>query len=86
MLEDDYVVLSAYSSHSSIGVFLLIGHSLNADVNLVLADDRGQLVVADIAIKSFEFWVAAVYVPNILAERVSFFQQLAPFLDDLKRF
>ena len=31
---------------------------------------------------SFEFRVAAVYVPNIPAEMVSFFRQLAPFIDD----
>ena len=56
VLEDDYVTLSAYGS---IGVSLLIGCSLNAAVNLVL-------------VKSFKFQVAAVYVPNITAERVFF--------------
>ena len=83
VLEDDYVVLSA--SSSSVGVSLLIGSSLNADVNLVLADDGGQLVVADVAVKSFEFQVVAVYTPNIPTERVSIFQWLAPFLDNPKR-
>ena len=85
VLENDYVNLSAYGSHSSVGVFLLIGRSLNADVNLVLADDGGRLVVADVAVKSFEFRVAEVYAPNIAAERVSFFRRLTPFVDDLKR-
>ena len=84
VLENDYVVLSAYSSHSSIGVSLLIGHSLNADVNLVLADDEGWLIVADVAFKSFEFQVAVVYAPNITAERVSFYWRLVLFLDNLK--
>ena len=69
------------SETTSTGVSLLIGHSLNADVNLVLADDGGQLIVANVAIKSFEFWVVVVYVPNIAVERVSFYQL---FLDDLK--
>ena len=41
--------------------------------------------MADVAIKSFEFWVVAVYVPNIAAKRHFFFQPLGPFLDDLKR-
>ena len=77
-------VLSAYCSRSSVGVSLLIGRSLNSYVNLVLADDRGRLVVADVAIKSFVFWVTAVYAPNIAAERVSFFRWLAPFLDNPK--
>ena len=85
MLEDDYVVLSAYDSRCSVGIFLLIGRSLNANVNLVLADDRDQLVVADVSVKSFEFRVAVVYAPNIAAERVSFFRRLAPFLDDPER-
>ena len=67
MLENDYVILSAYSSYSSVGVSLLIRHSLNADVSLILADDGGRMVVADVAVKSFKFSVAAVYVPNIAA-------------------
>ena len=73
---DDYIVISAYGSRSSIEVSLLIGCSLNVDVNL--ADDGGYLVVADIAVKSFEFWVVVVYAPNIVTERVSFFWQLVP--------
>ena len=70
---------------AALGVSLLIESTLNGDVNLVLADDRGQLVVVDVAIKSFKFQVAAVYVPNILAERVSLSQRLVPFLNDLKQ-
>ena len=85
MLEDDYIVLSAYGSRSSVGVSLLNGRSLNADVNLVLADDGGRLVVSDVAMKSFEFRVAMVYALNIAAERVFFFRWLAPLLDDPKR-
>ena len=61
--ENDYIVLPAYGSRSSVGVFLLIRRSLNADVNQILADDWGRLVVADVAVKSFEFRVAAVYAP-----------------------
>ena len=64
---------------------MLIGRSLNADVNLALTDDGDQLVVTDVAVKSSEFRVDAVYAPNIPAERVSFFRWLAPFLDDPKR-
>ena len=79
------VVLSAFGSRSSVEVSLLIGHSLNADVNLVLADDRGQLLVAGVAVKSLECRAVAVYAPNIVVERVSFFRWLAPFLDDPKQ-
>ena len=85
VLKNDYVVLLASVSRSSVGVSLLIGRSLIADVNLVLADDRGRLLVADVAIKSFEFLVVAVYMPNIAAGRVYFFRRLAPFLDNPKR-
>ena len=85
VLEDDYVVLSAYDNCSSVGVSLLIGRSLNADVNLVLADDGVWLVVADVAVKSFNFRMAAVYAPNIAAERVSFFRRLPLFFNNLKR-
>ena len=84
VLENDYIFLSAYNSHSRVGVSLLIGRSHNADVNLVLADDRGQLVVADVAVKSFEFRVTTVCAHSVAVERVSLFQRLAPFLDDPK--
>ena len=40
--------------------------------------------MADDAVKSFEFQLAAVYAPSIAAERIFFFQQLALFLDNLK--
>ena len=73
LLEDDYVVFSEYGSRSSIGISLLVGRSLNADQNLVFVDDKSRLVVADVAVKSFDFRVAAVYAPNIAAERVSLF-------------
>ena len=41
--------------------------------------------MADVAVKSFKFPLVVVYAPNIIAERVSFFRHLAPFLDDTKR-
>ena len=85
VLEDDYVVLSAYGSRSSVGVSLLIGRGFNADINFVLVDDGVRLVVAYVAVKRSEFRVVAVYAPNIPAERVFFFRRLAPFLDDPKR-
>ena len=85
MLEDDYVVLSAFGNHCSAGVSLLVGRSLNAIANLVFAGDGGQLVVADVAVKSIEFRVVAVYAPDCVSERRSFFRRLEPFLDDPKR-
>ena len=82
MVEDNFVVFSAFGSHCSPGVSLLIGHSFNAIVNLGFVDDGDRLVVADVAVKTFEFRMVAVYVPNILGEKRSFFRRLAPFLDD----
>ena len=41
--------------------------------------------MADVAVESFKFRLVTVYGPNIAAKRVSFFRQLAPFLDDTKR-
>ena len=84
VLESDFNVFSAYSSRTSVGVSLLVGRSLDADV-VVFAGDGGRLVVADDAVKSFKFRLVAVYPPNIVVERVSFFRRLAPFLDDTKR-
>ena len=85
VLESDFNVFSAYSSCTSAGVYLLVGRSLDADVDVVFADDGGRLVVVDVAMKSFKFRRVAVYASNIAAESVSFFRGLAPFLDDTKR-
>ena len=83
-LESDFNVFLAYSSRSSAGVSLLVGRSLDADVD-VFVGDGGRLVVSDVAIKSFKFRMVAVYAPTTAVERVSFFRRLAPFLDDSKR-
>ena len=78
-----------FSQHTAaapvLGVSLLVGRSLDADVDVVLVGDGGRLVVADVAVKSFKFRLVAVYATSIVAERVSFFRRLAPFLDDTKR-
>ena len=84
ILENDFNVFSAYGSRSSAGVSLLVGRSLDADVDVVFSGGGGRLVVADVAVKSFKFRLVAVYAPNITVERVSFFHRLAPFLDDTK--
>ena len=78
-------VFSAYGCRASAGVSLLVGRSLDADVDVVCVGDGGRLIVADVAVKSFKFRLVAVYAPNFAAERVSFFRRLAPFLDDSKR-
>ena len=85
VLESDFNVFSAYGRRTSVGVSLLVGRSLDADVDVVFSGDGGRLVVADVAVKSFKFRLVAVYAPNIVVERVSFFRRLAPFLDDTKR-
>ena len=85
VLESDFNVFSACGSRTSVGVSLLVGHRLNADVDVVFAGDGGRLVLANVAVKSFKFQLVAVYAPNITVERVSFFRRLAPFLDDTKR-
>ena len=76
VLESDFNVFSAYGSRTSAGVSLLVGHSLDADIDVVFAGDGGRLVVADVAVKSFKFRLVAVYASNIVAERVSFFRRL----------
>ena len=73
VLECNFVVFSVFGSRCSAGVSLLVGCSLNVIVSLVFADDGDRLVVADVAVKSFEFQVVAVYVPNSVGERHSFF-------------
>ena len=41
--------------------------------------------MADVAVKTFEFRIAAVHVPNFAAERRSFFRRLGSFLDASRR-
>ena len=60
---------SVFGSCCSTGVSLLVGCNLNANVNIVFAGDEGQLVVADMAVKTFEFRVVVAYAPNIDGER-----------------
>ena len=85
VLEGDIVVFSAFGSHLSAGVSLLVGRSLDAIFNLVFAGDGGRLLVADVAVKTFEFRIAAVHAPNTVAERRPFFRRLGSFLDVSKR-
>ena len=65
VLENDFVVFSAFGSRCSTGVSLLVERSLDAIVNLVFTDDGVRLIVADVAVKTFEFRVATVYAPNL---------------------
>ena len=73
VLEDDFVVFSAFGSCWSAGVSRLAGRCLNAIISLVFADDGSRLVVTDVAVKCFEFRVVTVYTPNIVGKRRSFF-------------
>ena len=84
VLRGDFVVYSGFGSSHSAGVSLLVGRSLDAIVN-VFAGDGGRLVVADVAVKTFEFPIAVVHAPSIAAERRVFFRRLGSFLDDSKR-
>ena len=83
--ENDFNVFSAYGSRSSAGVSLLVGRSLDANVDVVFAGDGGRLVVTDFAVKSLKFRLVVAYAPSTAVKRVSFFRRLAPFLDDSKR-
>ena len=80
VLENDFVVYSAFSSRLSAGASLLVGCSLDAIVNVVFAGDG-----ADVAVKTFEFRIAVVYAPKTAAERRLFFRRLGSFLDASKR-
>ena len=85
VLKHDFVVYSAFGSRFGAGVSLLVGRSLDAIVNVVFAGDGGRLLVADVAVKTFEFRISAVHVPNSAAERRSFFRRLGSSLDSSKR-
>ena len=82
VLEGDFVVFLAFGSRCNAEVSLLVGRGLDAIVNLVFAHDRDRLVVADVAVKSFEFRVVEVYAPNCVGDKRSFLRRLEPFFDD----
>ena len=75
VLKDDFVVYLAFGRRLSTGVSLLVGRSLNAIVNVVFAGDGGRLLVADVAVKTFEFRIAAFHAPNSAAERRPFLRR-----------
>ena len=54
MLRDDFVVYSAFGSRLGAGISLLVGRSHDAIVNVVFSGDGGRLLVADVAVKTFE--------------------------------
>ena len=85
VLEDEFVVFSVFGSHLSAEASLLVGRSLDAIVNLVFAGDGCRPLVADVAVKTFEFRIAAVHARNTSAERRPFFRRLGSFLDASKR-
>ena len=66
VLEGNFVVSSAFGSRYGARVTQLVGRSLDAIINLVFADDGGRLVGADVAVKTFEFRIAAVHCPVLL--------------------
>ena len=83
VLENDFNVFSAYGSRSSAGVSASWTQPW-CWCWCCFCRWRGRLVVADVAVKSFEFRLVAVYAPNTAVERFSSFRRLAPFLDDSK--
>ena len=74
----------AFGSRLSAGVSLLVRRSFDAIVDVVFAGDGGWLLVADVAMKTFEFPIAAVYLHNSAATRRHFLWRLGLFLDASK--
>ena len=85
VLDVGYVVISTLGCRLSIGISLLIGRSLNANVNVAFAGEASPLVVDDIAVRGFKFKVVAVHRLNIPGEKNSLFSWLRPFLTGNKR-
>ena len=78
---------------SSVEVSLLIERGLNADVNLILSDDEGRLIVADVAVGTFNgnisynqpalvIWKALCGIPFA----GSFTAKVSTFADDITVF
>ena len=84
VLELDYVVVLEFDYRLSAGVSLLIEFSL--DVDVIFSGKAGRPSVVDVAMRSYKFWEAAVYVPNCVWKRPSFFRRLEPYLSILMRF
>ena len=67
----DWGIMVILPNHHCKGVCLQVEHSLKVKISIAFADAAGQLIVADVAMKSFEFWVVVVCVPTMLVRDVS---------------
>ena len=85
MLERDYVVASDFGVCCNAGFSLLIGCRPKADIGVVFAGDGGRLIMANVAVKEFDFRMVTVYGLNSIAERRSLFRQVRPFFTGPKR-
>ena len=80
VLTNDFVVVSAYGDVTSRGVSLLVRASLRPVVDVVYADARGRLIVADVSISGQTFRVSGVYAPNCPKQRKDLFLVIDRFL------
>ena len=81
VLARGYSVVSAYGTTHSRGVSLLVKSVLQPRLNVFHQDAAGRLIVVDVAIKSYNFRVIAIYAPNEPGKRVDFFREIEPFLN-----
>ena len=80
VLRGKWEVHSAYGRPNSRGVSLLVKQSLEAATNIVYAGAEGRLIVADVEVKKHTFRVIAVYAPNCVGQRRSFFRRLEKYM------
>ena len=73
VLAKGYSVVSTYGTTRSRGVSLLVKSVLQPRLSVFHRDAAGRLIVVDVAIKSFNFRVIAIYAPNDQGKRVVFF-------------
>lgn len=63
VMSNEFVVSSAYREQLSRGVSLLVKCSLDTRVGIVHLGVEGQLLMADIAMRTVSFRFVAVYTP-----------------------
>lgn len=67
------------------GCMLFLRKSLNAQVQSVIVDNVGRLVICDCSISNVEYRIINVYAPNDINERKVFFQSIDQHLDSQRK-
>ena len=71
------------SSHSR-GVSILVSEKIDHEVTEYKCDTTGRMILLSIKIGENCFTLINIYAPNVISQRIEFFNKLSKFIDDNK--